>query len=327
MELDHDKLDEIINRLKQNGDVSNYKKDRKVSGFVNLLSQLLNLPKAKVPTFDFSRVKNQILDRIAAPVMEQESSWFLSPLSRVLRIGTVIVGSVLIIVSLTLGVAVAALNSAPGQTIYPLKKIVENIQLKLAPDDQKSSLQIQFANNRADELNLVLQQQQDGQISAQTAQKIVAATVKDLQKSASAAAHTQQPKAVVAAKLTDLSNKLKIASIRSEGQVKIELEQAIKDIEQAGLNTDNSVSAQGKLTAVTDTYVSIGSAKFLLNKDTKYVNVKLADLAIDQQVDIEGQIKDNKTFAQTITLISDNKSSGTDTKTEAPTTETPPASQ
>ena len=330
MELNQEEqfIEDITNHLKQNGDVSNYKKDRKVSGLVTLLSQLNNIPKAKVPHFDFMRVKNQILDRIAVPAMaEANSNWFFGSLPRLLRIGTLALGSILIIVSLTLGTAVASLNSQPGEALYPIKQIVENIQLKLAPADQQPALQIQFATNRVDELNLVLQQQQDGEISANQAQKIVANTVKDLQKSASAVAtSTKKPKAPIAASLADLSNKLKIASIRSEGEVKIELEKTIKDIELAGmkvegapLSIDDGVSTQGKLTAVTDTYLSIGSAKFLVTKDTKYVNIKAADLSVDQQVDIDGQIKDNKTYALTVTLIAD-------TKPTAPSPEPTPSS-
>ncbi|MEJ0021923.1 MAG: DUF5667 domain-containing protein [Candidatus Doudnabacteria bacterium] len=354
MEPDQDKLDEIIDRLKTNGDVSDYKKDRKTSGLLTLLSQLNSLPKAHIPNFDFMRVKNQILDRIAARQEDrQESGWFVATVPRLLRIGTVVLGSVLIVISLTLGTSVAALNSVPGQAIYPLKKVVENIQLKLAPADQQSSLQIQFANNRVDELQQVLQQQQDGQISDKTAQKIVSDTVKDLQKTATAAANAsgQQPKAAIATKLADLSNKLKVASITSEGEVKIELEQTIANIQLAGAkaddnsnSSDNSVSAQGKLTAVTNTYVSIGSAKFLVSKDTAYVNTTAADLTIDQQVDIDGIIKDNKTYAQTITLTqdpttvtqpdpkaTDAKTSDSkpvdDAKTETPAADTTPASQ
>ncbi|MEO8065625.1 MAG: DUF5667 domain-containing protein [Candidatus Doudnabacteria bacterium] len=322
-------IEEIINRLKTNGDISMYKKPRKISGFLALMSQLNGLPKKQVPNFDFMRVKNQVLDRIAVPAADTEKAgWLVGTLPNILRIGTMVLGSVLIIISITLGTAVTALNSVPGQAIYPLKKVVENFQLQLAPKDQQSSLQIQFASNRVDELQQVLQQQQDGQISASDAQKIVSATVKDVQKTATAAANSsvQQPKPSVVTKLADLSSKLRAASVKSEGEVKIELDQAIKNIEQAGLKVegppiiiDDSVSAQGKLTTVNATAASIGSAKFLLTKDTQYVNTKAADLAVDQQVDIKGQIKDNKTYAQTITLIADSKGAGMDTKTNTNT--------
>ncbi len=333
-------IDEITNRLKTNGDVSVYKKNRKITGFVTLLSKLNDLPKTIIPSADLLRVKNQMLDRIVVPQIKQETySWFgfTATLPQILRISAGVLGTLLIVISLSLGTAVVALNSVPGQAVYPLKKIVENIELKLASQDQQTNLQLKFADNRIDELQQVLQQQQSGQLSPQDAQKIVSATVKDIQKSTIAAAKSataQQPKTVIATKLADISNKLKIASIQSEGQVKIELEQASQDIQQAGIKaqgsstvSDNSVSAQGKLTAVADTYVSIGSAKFLINKDTKYVDITAADLKIDQVVDIEGQIVENKTYAQTITLVADLKTSS-DIKTDSSATQTiPPVSQ
>lgn len=343
MNLDYEKLiDEIISRLKTEADVSDFKKNRKVSPFVTLLSQLHSVPRAKAPMADLMRVKNQILDRISVPVMQEQKSGFfnLFSLPQFFRMGATVLGTLLIVISLTLGTAVAALQSVPGQAIYPLKKVVENIQLKLTPENDKANLQIKFANNRVDELTQVLQQQQDGQISAQTAQKIVASTVSDLQKTTKAAAKAtvQQPKNTIVNKLADLSAKLQIASIKTEGEVKIELEkafqntqaskqEAIKNIQDAGLeveeqpaDTKDSVQASGKLTAVSSTTLSIGTAKFLITKDTKYVNITQAELDVELVVDIQGIIKDNKTYAQTVTLISDTKieRQETDTKTEAP---------
>jgi hypothetical protein len=335
MNQDYEKLiDEIINLQKTGGDLSTFKKNRNTSSLVTLISKLSDFPKASVPNADFMRIKNQILDRISVPEIETtKAAWFgFSSLPQILRVGAGALGSLLIVVSLALGTAVAALNSNPGQTIYPLKKVVENIQLRLAPDNDKTNLQIKFANNRVDELALVIQQQQDGEISAPQAQKIVAATIKELQKNtqAAATATTKQPATSVADQLADLSTKLRIASIKTEGEVKIELEQAIKDIEEAGGgSTDDSVSAQGKLTSVSSTTLSIGTAKFLITKDTKYINVTAETIEVDQVVDIQGQIIDNKTYAQTVTLVAESKISGTDVQAETTdpdtNTETPSA--
>jgi hypothetical protein len=331
-------IEEITNRLKQNGDVSDYKKIRHLSGIVTLLTQLNGLPKASVPNADFMRIKNQILDRIAVPEMDTQKVGWLASFPMALRFGLAAFGSLLIVVSLTLGVAVTAMQSAPGQLSYPLKKIVENIQLKLTPKDQQSNLQMKFAITRVDELNQILQQQRDGQISAQDAQKIVATTVNDLKKTTNAAAKStsSQPKPGIVNKLADLSNKLQIASIKSEGEVKIELEkavqstqdsqaEAIKNLVEAGIKVDgepvttNTVSASGKLTAVSDVTINIGTAKFLITKDTKYVNLANQDLSVGQIVDIVGEIKDNKTYASQITLVSDPKVKGAETtKTDEP---------
>lgn len=345
---DEELIEEITNRTKQGGDVSDFKKNRQVSPIVTLVSQLNSFPKNTVPRVEFMQVKDRILDRITLPQLtEEKTGWLgLGSLSTFLRFGSAILGTLLIVISLTLGTAVAALQSVPGQAIYPLKKIVENIQLKLTPENDKSNLQIQFANNRVDELAQVIQQQKDGQISAQDAQKIVTATVQDLQKTTAAAAKSssQQSKAGIVNKLADLSNKLKIASVKSEGEVKIEIEkalqttqdskqEAIQNLVSAGVKIDqspitaDSVSAAGKLTAVSESSISIGTAKFLLTKDTSFINMKNSDLAAGLVVDIEGQIKDNKSYAQTVTLIADPKASTDKIPDSSPAPTDSPVSQ
>jgi hypothetical protein len=300
------------------------------------------LPRSIVPVANFSRVKNQVLDRIAVVKAseEAEKSWLASFSPNFLRIARVtagVLGTFLIVVSLTVGTAVASLQSMPGQTLYPLKKIVESVQLRMTSDQtQKANLQIKFASTRLEELEQVLERGQNGQISAQEVQKIVTNTIQDLKTSTAAAVKVsvEQPKVAIVSKLTDLSNKLKTASIASEGEVKLELEkalqatrvstdEAIKNIERAGLKVENQpitienpdeVNATGKLTAVSETSVGIGTAKFLLTKDTKYVKVEVKDLKIEQVVEIKGQVKDGKTYATTVTLISEPKVEGTDTE-------------
>ena len=65
---DYEKLiDEISNCLKNDGDISVYKTNRKISPLVTLLSQLDNFPRTAVPHADLFRVKNQILDLIPPP--------------------------------------------------------------------------------------------------------------------------------------------------------------------------------------------------------------------------------------------------------------------
>ena len=334
-------ISEMTTAVKQHADVSAWQKNRKVSPLLAVITQVHNLPKTPVPAADFNRVRHQILDRIAVPAVAEPASWFATIFPRFVRIGIGAVGTLMIIIALSLGVAVAALQSVPGQTIYPLKKIVENVQLNLAPDDQKASLQLQFADNRINELQQVLDQQQAGKVTAAEAQKIVTQTVKDIQSNTTAAVKSavKQPKVVT--KLANLTLKLQAASIQSEGQVKIELEQAaadtqvsqqaaIKNIQDAGgqptttAPTSNNTTTHGKLTAVSETSISIGSAKFLLTKDTQYVNVKATELKIDLIVDIEGQIKDNKIYATKVTLDLIPETSGTQIQTQPPATPAPP---
>ena len=192
--------------------------------YEQLIAKLTAMPKAKINLPDFAIIKSRILNRINVPAEEavKTSTWFG------VRITVGAIGSLLIVVSLAMGTAVAALESVPGQAIYPLKKIVENIELRLTQDEaQKANLQLKFAENRVSELEEVLAQNEEGKLSKEETEKIVARTVKDLQKTASAAAASPKPKTALVNKLKDLNDKLQTASINTEGDVKLELEKAV----------------------------------------------------------------------------------------------------
>jgi hypothetical protein len=148
-------------------------------------------------------------------------------------------------------------------------------------------------------------------------------------------------------KLADLSSQIQSASTQTDGEAKVELEKAaantqvsqkdaIKNMENAGLQVENkpitipdAVLASGKLTSVTSTSVSIGTAKFLLSDTTEYVGLTATDLTAGLVVDIEGAIKDNKTYAVKISLIldptadSDGQTSGTTTTNQSTDQPTP----
>ncbi len=323
MELDLEKLiDEMDKSVKEETDLSAWKNNRKTASFLNLIATLRSLPKARLASPDLMRIKNQVLDRISVPV-EAGTSGYVLNFAKMLRMGAIAMASLVVFVGSAAGVAAAALNSTPGQAFYPLKKVAENLELKLADDNQKAVLQMQFANNRMDEIQTVLAQKEAGKLSEEQTQQLLAGPVRDLQKTTSAAARAATTSPKVVSKLADLSTQLRAASIQSEGSVKAEIEkaiettqishdEAIQNLENAGMQVEgtpleisNLVSASGKLTAVSETSVSIGTAKFFINKDTKYLNITGAELAVDQVVDIEAQIKDNKTYAQKITLISE----------------------
>jgi hypothetical protein len=300
----------------------------------NLIEQRLSeMPKNAVPLFDTPRVRKQIIHRISLIKPVPHSKWFTA-FSPYIRISAGVVASFFILVSLSLATVVTALDSVPGSAIYPLKKVVENIQLKLASKDQKTELQLKFANNRIDELEQVLEARQEGKISDEEAGTIIASTVKDFQKTAAAAANStkaQSKPTNIVNKLASLSNKLLAATIQSEGQVKIELEkalestkisqeEAIKNLEQAGLKVekppltiDDLITASGKLTEVTADSVSIGTAKFLMTEDTIFTNLNPEDLKTGLVVDIAGKIEDNKAYAQQIKLIGETKETETET--------------
>lgn len=341
-QFDENQINEMINRVKQRGDVSLWEKSRILAPLLTLIAKLNSLPKIQVPTDGLGRVKNQVFQRIQvmeAEKVKAEISWFViarHALPKTIKITAGVMASFLILISLTIGISVVALESVPGQTIYPLKKTVEKIQLNLAADEtRKTNLHIKFAQNRLDELEQVLEKNNAGEFSQKNAQKIVSQAVKDLQLSTNAVvaatkSSKQEPDVSALTKLVELGNKqetlLESASINSEGEIKLELEkalkvsriskeEAIKNIERAGLKIEdqpitleekitepNKIKATGKLTSVTANSVSIGSAKFLLTSETEYINIQAIDLETDQVVDIIGEIRGKETIAVTIAL-------------------------
>jgi hypothetical protein len=337
----HQFIEQMIKAVKNGQDVSVWQKHAETSDLANTILKLSAVPRRSVRLPDLAKMQARILDRIEQKQTAPVGVWASIP--SFLKIGSAVFGSLMIVISLTMGLAVAALQSVPGQAIYPLKKIVENIELRLTPESEVATLQVQFADNRVNEIQIVLEQQEQGQITAQEAQKIVSATIKDLQKTTSAAARstTTQPKSTIASKLADISNKLRVASVKTEGEVKIELEKAVqstndsqveaaKNAQLAGLEVEgepviipSTVTANGKLTAAAETAVSIGNIKFLITKDTKLTGLTLKDLKIGISVDIVGQIKDNKTYADEIKLIivpTAPVTDPTETETEEPKT-------
>jgi hypothetical protein len=357
MNTDLEKLiDELSFRLKHGKDVSLWQNSSHLAPIVNILHKLTTFPKTRIPAPDLTRVKNQVFDKISIPAEVQtevrsDKKNFWANLPSMIRLTSTAVGTLLILISLGIGTAVAALQSVPGQTLYPLKKVVENIQLRLTSDPSaKTNLQIQFANNRLEELTSVIEKNKAGELSSEKAQAIVSQTVAALEKTTAALSTTsakESSKTTVAtlAKLVDLSNKqtavlkplLSAATISNEGQIKTVLEQAlqtsktskeeaIRNIENAGLkiedqpitlSLDNQIEATGDITAITADTVSIGTAKFLMTKDTEYANIKSTDLKLGLKIKILGEVhSDKKTYAITISPVEKSTSdTNTDNKT------------
>lgn len=51
--------------------------------------------------------------------------------------------------------AEASRSSLPGEMLYSIKKIGENLQIKVSSNEDKSQLQVEFANRRLEELNKI----------------------------------------------------------------------------------------------------------------------------------------------------------------------------
>lgn len=335
-------IDEMIHAAKKREDLSVWLKYPEAAESVNVINKLLSVPRRSVNLPDLAKIQARVLDKIEQRKAESPSLWQSIP--GFMKASVAVLGSLMITVSLTMGLAVAALQSVPGQAIYPLKKIVENIELRLTPDSKVAALQIQFADNRLNELQTVIDKHDQGEISEQEVQEIVSATVKAIQQTTAAAAKStaQQPQSVIVSKLAGISNRLKVASIETSGEVKIEIEkalqstqdskaEALKNIQQAGIEVEGEaivledvVTASGKLTAASETSVSIGNVKFLITKETKFAGLTIKDLKAGITVDISGQIKDNKSYAEEIKLIESPKPEETPVPADEQPTDTTP---
>ncbi len=328
-----EQLDELISRMKQHADISVFKQDPNDASTVNMVSALNSIPKAEIPKPNLLRVRNKILDRISLPNEEKSPLFglsFLSSIPRYIRVTGALVGTFMIMLSMTMATVVVALESVPGQTIYPVKKMAESVQLRLATsEEQKTNLQIRFANERVDELETLIQKQKEGKVSGAQIQKVAASASNDIKKTSENVTSKTNPTALN--RIVTLSNKqaavIQAAQVSSEGEIKIELDKAlettktarqlaIENIEKAGLVVDdepltiveekpvvNSVVAEGKLTSVSLTSISVGTATFLLTNDTEYVNIKPVDIKAGVIVKITGEIKEKKTYAIKITAI------------------------
>jgi hypothetical protein len=346
-----EQLDNVIRLVKNHEDFSAFQKDPVDAGSVNLVAILSNMPKARIEKPNLLRVKNKMLDRISIPSesASDKRAWGLIFL-RVTRIAGGIVGAFTIVLGLTLGTAVAALESIPGQPIYPVKKIVESVQLQMASTpEEKANLQIRFANTRVDELETILQRQKEGRASGEEVQKVVASTTRNLEETAKNITGQSEPQVNLLNKIVTLTNKqaavIQSAQGASEGSVKEELDkalestqtskqQAIENIERAGLVVeDNStitvepdgkdtVTAEGQLTSVARTSVSVGTAQFTLTDETEYVNIKSDDLEMGMNVVITGEVKEKRTYATKIEVQPHTEPQDTD---PADSEEDPPA--
>lgn len=350
MSAEHEEklIEEMIRKAKAEAgtDFSAWKKEKSISPLFAVIQGLVSIPTKTPKQPDYDRIKNQILDRINRSQETSESFWSTAfrALPKVLKLTSGAIASFIVIISLAIGTAAASLESLPGEPLYPLKTVVEKVQLRLASNDQeRANLQIKFANTRLEELEKALEQNKQGKISGQEVQQIVSKTVRDLESTNTAITerpvNTSEKPATILNKLVDLNNKqstiLRSASIESEGEVKIELEKAlaaaevtkekaIENIERAGLIVEetpvqieetpiNQVTATGNLTAVSPDSVNIGSTKFLVTKGTQFANITQAELKVGQTVDIIGTIENDLTLANKITLIPETSSEpGTD---------------
>lgn len=99
------------------------------------------------------RVKNEILSKLGNqsinPSIDNTETWLQKIRNTILRSYVLVPALLLIFIT---GTTVASADALPGETLYPVKRQVENARLFIAPtEESKLNLQVNFAQKRLEE--------------------------------------------------------------------------------------------------------------------------------------------------------------------------------
>ena len=316
-------LDEAIKRMQKGENVSaivsDYPEHMRESLY-NLLSvakQACDLPKAIYPS--------PIKRRLYLDVPQQSISIFrffyfirrAYPVALVLFLTTIT------------GTVSAAMQSLPGDRLFPIKKAFQSAEIKLAQTpERKATLELDLAEQRLEEVQTVIARSDDTEVQVQALKELSKQTGVALEKIKSIAASdvvANNPELV--SKAVEITEKQKkLLAVANPEAVEVASEKAIDhrntiaSIKQIIATAQEAVAASLTPTntiSITSTINGIKSKSVLVEKNTFEVNEKdtiiqdnegkkltLSDLGLNDTVNIEGEIKDKSTVAKKITLIS-----------------------
>lgn len=316
-------LDEAIKRMQKGENVSaivsDYPEHMRESLY-NLLSvakQACDLPKAIYPS--------PIKRRLYLDVPQQSISIFrffyfirrAYPVALVLFLTTIT------------GTVSAAMQSLPGDRLFPIKKAFQSAEIKLAQTpERKATLELNLAEQRLEEVQTVIARSDDTEVQVQALKELSKQTGVALEKIKSIAASdvvANNPELV--SKAVEITEKQKkLLAVANPEAVEVASEKAIDhrntiaSIKQIIATAQEAVAASLTPTntiSITSTINGIKSKSVLVEKNTFEVNEKdtiiqdnegkkltLADLGLNDTVNIEGEIKDKSTVAKKIILIS-----------------------
>ncbi len=146
MDKTAEQLNTALQQLKQNPNFNLDADQAELSPLLELSKSLLALPKNPVPTplMNHKYATNQV-----------KHLWFAwTHISRLAAAST----AAMLLLSAFAVTGYAAYNSAPGQTLFVVKKTAEKLQMVLAySQNQKASLQIEITKKRLDEARTIFQ--------------------------------------------------------------------------------------------------------------------------------------------------------------------------
>ncbi len=135
----------------------------------------------------------------------------------------------------------AAQSSLPGETLYSVKKIGEEFQSRIASDNNRTQLQIEFAGRRLEELaNVTGNPLSPEEEKSQKAKEIVNELKDNLLGASVYAVKMDKERAITVAKTT---KKIKEELGKTKGEAPAELENDLAEAEKAIEEIDNQILA------------------------------------------------------------------------------------
>ncbi len=315
-------LDEAIKRMQKGENVSaivsDYPEDMRDSLY-NLLSvakQACDLPKLPYPS--------PIKRRLYLDVPQQNISIFrfFYFIRRAYPIALV-----LVLTTFT-GTVSAAMQSLPGDKLFPVKKAFQSAEIKLAQNpERKAKLELNLAEQRLEEVQTVIARTENAEVQVQALGELSKQTEVALEKIKAIAGSdgvASNPDLVTKAEEITEKNKKLIAvanpkAVGAANEKAIAHDNTIASIKQIIATAQEAVAASLSTSkiSITSTIDGIKSKSLLVEKNTFEVNedetiilddkgkkIVLADLNLNDTISIEGEIKDKSTVARKITLIS-----------------------
>lgn len=216
------------------------------------------------------------------------------------------------------GTAYASMDSLPGSPLFAVRKAIETTQIKLASGpEQKAKLELKFANARLEDVQKVIAQSPDDanhDLVIKELQKQTVTALNNLKEVASSASVANDPEVMKKVEnLTD--NQIALISEKDSSKQK----SLVADIKQivaisneqsmATLSAAESFEFTGSLIFISlkNNYIKIDNNTFEITEETKMVDkdgnkLTLAELGINDNITIKGQIKEDKNIATELTV-------------------------
>lgn len=171
-ELRHgESVDRILERQPKNSTLADNLKT------ASLLTSLRTKPANADSKTVWSKIQAGIKENLTQEATAHVFHLFRFALSR----ATVAIVTILVAVGLVNATAVTAQSSVPGETLYPIKKTVERIQLAFTVDEtKKTEVRLKHAETRLIEVQVVAQQTEEGQQNNETKTAVVKAAIGEL---------------------------------------------------------------------------------------------------------------------------------------------------